>query len=506
MNTESSRDSSLFRRLRSGWPVLVLLLLAVPLAYVLLTKSASLPVPQAADAFLEAQRQAMKPEYQSELNDLGPIPRYTLDVSIDPGTGEYSGLVQIEFTNQTGSCLSEVLLRLYANAPTIYAGQLVVQSVSVDGRHLDVIDASPTAVRVPFSICLGPQDQVTLEVAFEGRIPPASITGYGIHGSAPAGVALTGWYPMLALPAGAAEQYAVPTVGDAVVAGVSLIEASVEVPQGFSIIATGSVLSSRERARQRIVTGPVRELALVAWEGPPPASRMVAGVRIRYFPAAENEMAITAGRGLELASHIFQDYQDQFGPYPYSQVDIVEWPVSIGGYEFPGLVFIDDALRAGAEHDLEFLLAHELAHQWWYGIVGNDQVNEPWLDESLANYSVVRYLDRRSGGQAGEALLQDWHERYGMRDNQDPVVNSPATEFGSWDPYRRTVYIHGALFLAELEGQMGEERFLSFLREYASRNRYGIATSSNFFDLAQESSDVELSALISDWFSPDLAP
>lgn len=448
----------------------------------------------------------MKPEHRSELNDLGPIPRYMLDVNIDPGAGEYSGRVQIEFTNPMESCLNEVLLRLYANAPTIYAGQFEVQRVSVAGRQLEFIDAFPTAVQVPLSTCLEPQDQVILEVAFEGRIPPASNSGYGIHGSAPTGVALTGWYPMLAVPAGAAEQHAVPTVGDAVVAGVSLIEASVEVPQGYTVVTTGSVLSSRDRAPQRIITGPVRELAFVVWEGPPPASRTVDGVRIRYFPAADDEMAVTADRGLELASQIFQDYQEQFGAYPYAQIDIVEWPVSIGGYEFPGLVFIDDALRAGAEHDLEFLLAHELAHQWWYGIVGNDQVNEPWLDESLANYSVVRYLNRRSGGQAGEALLQDWHQRYGMRDNQDPVVNSPATEFGSWDPYRRTVYIHGALFLAELEREMGEERFLAFLRDYAARNRYGIATSSDFFDLAQDSSDTDLSALISDWFSPELTP
>ena len=72
-------------------------------------------------------------------------------------------------------------------------------------------------------------------------------------------------------------------------------------------------------------------------------------------------------------------FSASFGPYPYPELDVVlgAFP-DFGGMEYPTIVF--------SEVD-KWTVAHEVAHQWWYGLVGNDQYAEPWLDESLATWS-----------------------------------------------------------------------------------------------------------------------
>ena len=75
-----------------------------------------------------------------------------------------------------------------------------------------------------------------------------------------------------------------------------------------------------------------------------------------------------------------------------ASVFVVEASFVHGGMEFPNLVLISDSL--GSYETYTTVIIHEIAHQWWYGIVGNDQYNYGWLDEGLAEFSTALFYDK----------------------------------------------------------------------------------------------------------------
>ncbi|HXF69775.1 MAG TPA: M1 family aminopeptidase, partial [Thermoflexus sp.] len=135
-------------------------------------------------------------------------------------------------------------------------------------------------------------------------------------------------------------------------------------------------------------------------------------------------------------------------------------------------------LGGGAELDLPgFVVAHEVAHQWWYGMVGNDAHREPWLDEALTNWSAVFWVEQAHGKSAAEAT---WDALvllpYRLRLAQgDLPLDLPTDRYSELD-YAGVVYGKGAWMVEVLRREMGEERFLEFLRRYLERHRWGWAT------------------------------
>ncbi|KXK12923.1 MAG: putative aminopeptidase [Chloroflexi bacterium OLB14] len=138
---------------------------------------------------------------------------------------------------------------------------------------------------------------------------------------------------------------------------------------------------------------------------------------------------------------------------------------------------------------------HEIAHQWWYSLVGNDSALEPWLDEALATYSERIFYENNY-----PANISWWWQ---FRVNYfDPTgyVDTNIYNGGSFRLYTNAVYFQGALFLDELRERMGYGNFSKFLKEYATRYAYGYATAYDFFNLQREIVDVNISDLFNTYF------
>ena len=99
---------------------------------------------------------------------------------------------------------------------------------------------------------------------------------------------------------------------------------------------------------------------------------------------------------LDVARRSVERYSALFGPFPLSRLVIVEGDFP-DGMEFSGLVFVSrdwfESWNGNPASYLTLITAHEVAHQWWYGSVANDQAAEPWLDEALATYSEYLLLE-----------------------------------------------------------------------------------------------------------------
>ena len=116
--------------------------------------------------------------------------------------------------------------------------------------------------------------------------------------------------------------------------------------------------------------------------------------------------------------------------------------------------------------------------------MGNDQIDEAWLDESLATYSEVIYTSEIYGKDAGEDYLNEniklGYEYMVEYLGGDEVVNKPLSEFNGWDDYSLLVYIRGAMFIDKIKEDYGEETLYEILRTYYNKYKYQIASTKDF--------------------------
>ncbi len=191
-------------------------------------------------------------------------------------------------------------------------------------------------------------------------------------------------------------------------------------------------------------------------------------------------------------------YNQLFGPYPFDGMTMIQADFE-HGMEYSGLYFLSKAFYSiydGTPSSyLVTIAAHETAHQWWYGLVGNDQALEPWLDEALCTYSEKLFYENLHPASLGwwEYTRVAYYEPTGWVDST--IYNTPG-----YRPYRDAVYLNGALFLDELRALVGEAAFYSFLRDYTARNTGKLAVGDDFFTILREHSAADWSALLVKYF------
>jgi aminopeptidase N len=154
---------------------------------------------------------------------------------------------------------------------------------------------------------------------------------------------------------------------------------------------------------------------------------------------------------------------------------------------------------------LTLIAAHETAHQWWYGLVGNDQALEPWLDEAMCTYMERIFYERVYPDYppgSGHPLV-DWWWSYRVNFYQPTGwVNGTIYDYSGFRPYRDAVYLNGAKFLEDLRNLIGDQTFFAFLQDYATRNAHRQATATDFFAILREHTPEDLSGLLSTYFQP----
>lgn len=238
---------------------------------------------------------------------------------------------------------------------------------------------------------------------------------------------------------------------------------------------------------------------------------MVGTVRVVSYVYPE---VTDSGQGaLNVAVDALSLYSEYFGPYPHQTLSLVqsEFP---DGLEYDGLVYIGQEYYWGYGGDLQnlltFITAHEVAHQWWYGRLANDQATEPWLDEALATYSEVLFYELGHGEDlplpvtpVADTLAEWWWLfRVEFYDPSEGFVGDSVYQYGSWRPYINAVYLRGVLFLDELRNLMGDQAFLEALAIYAQSNQDRFVDADDFWTAVESTSDVDLGPLQRKYFGP----
>jgi aminopeptidase N len=180
------------------------------------------------------------------------------------------------------------------------------------------------------------------------------------------------------------------------------------------------------------------------------------------------------------------------------------------GMEYPGIVAVtrqvyslDDEVRGvSAPIMMEGTVGHEVAHQWFYNLVGNDQIDEPWLDEALAQYLTGLYYLDRYGERGYEGWRGSWLDRWERVDRAAIPIGLPVAEYET-GAYGAVVYGRGPLFIEALAKEMEPETFEAFLRDYVETHAWDIGTGEAFKGLAEKHCQCDLTPLFREWVYPE---
>jgi aminopeptidase N len=138
-----------------------------------------------------------------------------------------------------------------------------------------------------------------------------------------------------------------------------------------------------------------------------------------------------------------------------------------------------------------------VAHQWFYGILGNDVFNQPWLDESFANFSPYLVEGDRYGAGFADSYLQS--NVIGPASRTTLPAGYSVYRYGDWNTYVSAVYGKGAQFLYMLRTRIGETAFHNGMRTYYARHKYGIVRRADFLRVMEEASGQDLDAFFAQW-------
>jgi hypothetical protein len=419
--------------------------------------------------------------------------QYTLYALLDYAGRQLAVDETVQYTNQTGVALNEIVMAVEPN----HRGGFTLENILLDGNALTT-DMSGHRFTVSLPQPLVPNSQITLAMRFRIAIPAKvkeAPYGYDVDQ-----VNLTDWYPFIVPYINGWVLHDESYLGEHLVYDAADFDVNVKTTDANIIFATSGVEepassgSAGEWTRYRLYGA--RTFALSASDQFKVVDTTVGSTVIRsyYYPGYEDQ-------GLAVLNAAFRAvglWETKFAPYPYGSLSIVQADLN-DGQEYDGLVFLAtkfyNEYNGSARSNLVTIGVHEIAHQWWFGLVGSDQATEPWLDEALAVYSEAifyKYIYPNS-------LDWWWQFRvnyFGPSGYVDTTVYEPA----SFRVYVNAAYLNGANFLESLNYRMGDDAFFAFLKDYTSRYGRGHTTAYDFFAVARQNTTADISDLIAAYF------
>jgi hypothetical protein len=469
-------------------------------------------VPESDFEDLTLQQQAMRPDFTDDVAAVASTgtSRYYLEVSLDPDSFNnedglnLSGVGRIRYTNTENVSLAEIYLRLYPNLPA-YGGQMTVEKVVINGQLVEPdLEADNSALRVPLAHPLLPGEMADVGLIYNAVVPRQTLLGYNIFVYEDNTVALAGFYPAIAVYDDEGwDREVSPDYGDATYLDVSFYHVQLTVPEQMVVAASGSLVdtvSNNDGTKTLLlVSGPMRDFYIVMRKDFEVVSETVAGVVVNsYYPP---DLEAGGKLALRYAADSLRVFNERFGQYPYAEFDLVATPTTAGGIEYPGIVVINQELYPHEGGFFQQAISHEVAHQWWYGVVGNDQIDEPWLDESLTNYSTVFYWEEIEGVETANEIVEVFFlgpYEEAKENGQDRAVVGPVADFSKRE-YGIFVYGKGPLFFNALRQEVGDEIYFKIMRTYYSEYKYNIADGDDLLEVIERVSGQDVDSLFERW-------
>lgn len=426
---------------------------------------------------------------------------YEIVAAYDPETHILSATQTVTMTNRADNCFTAVKFHIYANqyrenatnpvVPAVYRskaypngnsyGEITFDSVKADGNAVayTIEGADMDILSVPMAKELYPDDKTTIELTYQIQL--ANILhrlGYNDYT-----VNLGNFYPVLCYVEN--DNYVCSpyyNVGDPFVTDVANYNVSITLPENFVVASTGELreaTTDNGNVTYSYEAQAVRDFAMVLSDKYQKISTAVNNTQINYYyyndQNSEESLAYAAGA--------FEFLNKNAGEYPYAQYSVCETGFCYGGMEYPNLVMITSGSAAYNE-----AIVHETAHQWFYGIVGNDQINNAWQDEGLAEFMTYMYLDEAGILPLTTSMKAATKNYVGYVDVLNHYYDHVDASFRAVDKYKNDneyvifTYVKGSILFNTLYETMGKARFIKALGNYCNAAAFTVAPANTLID------------------------
>jgi hypothetical protein len=372
-----------------------------------------------------------------------------------------------------------------------------------DGNAMD-----RTVMSVPLGRLVLPEETVELEAEWTAKIPrPFARTGWvGDY------YFIAQWFPKVGVleeTGWHTRQYHAATE---YFADFGVYDVRITLPSRFIVGATGRAIGQTAHpdgtTTHRYVAEDVHDFA---WTASPTFIDLTRTFEHPTLPRVEMRLLLQAERASQadryfaIASTTLRRYGEWFGPYPYGYVTIVDpaYQSDSDGMEYP--TFFTGRSRLFARSDVqmpEMTTAHEMGHQWWYGIVATNEFDHAWMDEGINTYATARVLAEDFRPNQVEARYFGGFVPWAFRDvpfsrldndrlpgyRLNPEADAPWTPtWQYWPSTASTVsYNKTALWLHTLERRLGWPTMQKILATYFERWAFKHPKPADFFDVVRE--------------------
>lgn len=423
----------------------------------------------------------------------------TMKVQYNPSTQNLAGMQSITYTNRSDTNLEEVKFHIYANAyrdgaenppvsptevPQAYPngknfGGITIHGVKVDNVNtVPTIESDETVLNVPLTAVLKPNQKVSIDIDYSVKL--ANIK----HrlGFTDASVNLGNFYPVPCIFEGGKWQtYPYSFSGDPFYNALHNFNVTFIAPKDYVLACSGEIMKETESGDLRITdlkSYAIRDWAAVLSKNFKTLTQRLGKTLVKYYYLDDEKPRDSLNTSVKTLKH----FSKIFAEYPYANLSVVQTDFLHGGMEYGELVYIATGLTK-EEHDR--VIVHEIAHQWWYGMVGNNQSRTAWIDEGLAEYSTLLFYDAHPEYSVNsKQVIENARASFtgfvklvrGIGGALDFNMERDLNAFNSSYEYVYLTYVRGMLLFCDLETIISRASLTNALGEFSRITQFGQAT------------------------------
>lgn len=457
---------------------------------------------------------------------------YQLDVRLDDQTHAVQGREKLKYFNNSPDTLRRVFFHLYWNAfqpesaftkrakrmlddatskkfvelKPSEIGKQDIFSVQQNGNAVS-FKVNETIMEVELNRPLLPNDYAVFDIAWQGQVPVA-IDRSGRDNSAGVAYSFSQWYPKICVY-DRFGWHATPHIGREFYGDFGSFKVSITLPKKYIVAATGILKNAdiigygyeNEGVKPPPNYGFVNVWKFeaenvhdFAWAADPEyvhekvKARDGLMLHFLYQPSADVTPAFTALK--KFAVEILPYIEANFGKYLYPQFTFAQggqWAM-----EYPMLTLMENHDR---DPEAPATAMHEWMHNWYYGMLGNNENTEYWLDEGFASYAASDILSRAKPDAAASTRRALFGQVTQMAAQVQDPMNTPANHFGKDEWYYFNAYTKGEAFLWQLRYIVGDEAFRNGMLRYHADWHFKHPTGDDFIRTMERASGMEL-----DWY------
>lgn len=432
----------------------------------------------------------------------------------------------VDYINQTEQTFDKLCFHLYPNAFREGATQKVVSvldqtraypnGISYGGINIKSVIVPKT--NLPLAYNISGQDQNILEIELENKLFPNDRTelliefdvtlpninhrfGYGENA-----VNIANFYPVACVyENGSFMTKPYSPNGDPFYSNMANYNAIITYDDSLMLASSGEQIKSQVNDGKKtteINAKVVRDFAFVVSEKFQVLSEEFEKTKIFYYYYSDQNPQ----QSLDTSILTLQTFNELFGQYHYSTLSVVETNFLHGGMEYPNLVFISDALSNYEEYTN--VIVHEIAHQWWYNMVGSNAYSDGWQDEGLTDYSTALFYEKNPQYNIQyEEIMKNALKNYTLftevftkvYGNVDTSMSRDLDEFKTSSEYVYICYVKSMLMFDNLRKLIGDKRFFKGLEEYFNKYCFKIAKPDDLIACFENISNTNLENFFDSW-------